>query len=99
MDSAFTPESANFKNTKKILMKEIIKKRFDLIIGATFFIWYKFYFVHLLFRERYVPPEPDDVYSYFFYSKKLFEISSFEQFRSLFFSLDNKMKSTRNRRA
>lgn len=59
----------------------------DGSVGIFTFLLYRLLFVTLLFHNRNVSPEPDDVYSYLAGAKHLFQITTFEQYRSLFFSI------------
>ncbi len=69
--------------------KKIIKtlKENKLILSAViFFVFYKFFFVWMLFNGRNVPPEPDDSYYYLSAANRFPQISSFEDFRLFYFS-------------
>lgn len=58
----------------------------DGLIGGGIFIIYKFWLISFLFKNRTVPPEPDDIYNYLSSAVHLFQITSFEDFRLLLFS-------------
>ncbi len=59
----------------------------DGLIGVFTFLVYKFWLISLLFKNRTVPPEPDDVYHYLFSATKGFQIETFEDFRLLPFTV------------
>ncbi len=67
--------------------RKIIYKRYDLIVGVFLFLSYRIFFTYLLWHGRFVPPEPDDSYYYLASARHIFDISTFEKFRLLPFSL------------
>ncbi|GEM_PF-6619704 len=73
------------KSIKKIITWARIN--FDLVLGAFFFLTYRYYFTWLLWRSRGVPPEPDDSYYYLAHAANFPSAVNFEAFRLLPFSL------------
>lgn len=63
------------------------KINFDLVLGATFFLVYRYFFTWLLWYKRSVPPEPDDSYFYLASAHNFLSPSTFEEFRLLPFSI------------
>lgn len=72
-----------------LIVKKLIKNVREnklIVAGVIFFIFYKFFFVWMLFNGRKVPPEPDDSYYYLSAANRFPQISSFEDFRLFYFS-------------
>lgn len=63
-----------------------LKQNYDIIVGLVVFATYRFLFTYLLWKDRGVPPEPDDSYFYLATAKIFPSVVSFEDFRLLPFS-------------
>lgn len=63
------------------------KNNFDFVLGATFFLAYRYFFTWLLWYKRSVPPEPDDSYFYLASANNWLQAQTFEEIRLLPFSI------------